>query len=798
MKKQTQKKSFKNIIVSVMLAISVMYSFSGFLFLPENVAHAEPGDTTSTTTTTSLSDNEDIRQTMGFVTSIQDLLNYLLDPVLLLIGSLLDNSILFGAGMEERMREIWIPIRNLTNLIFVIGLLGIALYNILGFAEDTGNTTIKTILPKMAVGIVAINFSFLGVKVFMDAVNVGTAAIFSLPHQISENYGKIDYLSGEVGQPTAYCTKKSDKTKTPLTNNPSEYPTQYATYSGIIEDSYCINTYTQVTGKDTLAKTCDEITGLIGTEAAQYDKAIENVKEERLCAGPYLTERGQQFFDRFGSNNVAMALAQGMGKIMFYQDYRPSLDTPDKLLVSTIFSMILYIIYALSFVALLAVLIARLVVVWLVTVMSPLIIIGMAIPAVKTHISGISEISDKFVKHAIAPIAIAIPMTIGWIMLKSLKSVNAIESSIGSAPNILTSITAGIPVAGLETMQDLIIAVATIAVVWIGIVSGVKDTYASMIVDPMMNAVKGVGKYIATAPLRMNLIPITLPNEGGVVKANLNVMGDLINNIGENQRLRDNELLKKITGINVAKTFAEVQDSEKATDLIDYLSRTKETPEIVKANIETLSKDNKAFVDELKNSNNALYRRIEAVLALGEGATPEQTKEKVDDLRREAERQITSTQVAAERNTSGQQSITVPAEPPALSSNTDISLEGTRTVQLDDGELTNLTTARNNLANATNRDEAINHLSTIIGIVNNKLPEDQKLPTIDTNSPTETINSAITNLQRLLGTRLRNETQTKINQETPAAPATEDSGAATAPAADTAGTDGATPTGTTP
>ena len=136
-------------------------------------------------------DEKALEGTTRLIIAIQGFINRFIWPVLVMIGGLLDNSLLFGNGMEERLRAIWVPIRNLVNILFVIILVGIALYNVLGIGDDSDNYSLKAILPKILIGIIAVNFSFLGIKVFLDAINVLTVSIFSLPSQVSVGLDKV-------------------------------------------------------------------------------------------------------------------------------------------------------------------------------------------------------------------------------------------------------------------------------------------------------------------------------------------------------------------------------------------------------------------------------------------------------------------------------------------------------------------------------------------------------------------------------------------------------------------------------
>ncbi|MFA5821296.1 MAG: hypothetical protein WC873_04355 [Candidatus Gracilibacteria bacterium] len=372
------------------------------------------------------------------VADIERMLNYLLWPILAFIGALLQNDIFFGGGMGVRLQEIWINIRNVVNIFFVIILVGIALYNVLGIGEDSGSYAIKTILPKIIIGIIVINFSFLGAKVLLDSINVITTSIFALPTQISGSVEK-----------------------------------------GI--------TSTDPGFKEFEESICDEKNGLY------YFKFIPGAPENLNCDENGLTEPGQLFFSKYGQNNAAMLLAIKGGQIQYYNKIPSDVTDTNTLAISVFFSMLMYLVYAISFIALLVVLLGRVVILWLGIALSPVILLAMAVPDFKGKIGGLSELTDQFVKNAIAPILIALSLTVGWIMLGAFEGV-------GNLPGIQS--TTRIPVQPLSNFQDLISAIAIVAIVWMGVFSAASNTVAKGVTDKIKGAAQGAGTFLATAPFK--------------------------------------------------------------------------------------------------------------------------------------------------------------------------------------------------------------------------------------------------------------------------------------------------------
>lgn len=455
----------------------------------------------------------DINGFISVVFAIQDMLNRLLWPILLMIGGLMDNSLLFGAGMEEKMREIWIPIRNLINILFVIAMVGIALYNVLGIGEEGSNASLKSALPKLILGIIAVNFSFLGIKVFLDFVNVMTVSIFSLPDQVGEGTAVIE-VTKDPKVIESMCKSLKGQDTSRITEEEFKIESKSVLYEKIAADLKLSHPSTSVTRESLIKSAVDA--KFDGVQLSALDDTLLAYENGEFCDGFKLTETGRIFMEKYRTNNAAFALALNMGKIVFYSKLDPSAKSMDKLVVSAIFSAVLYVVYAVSFVALFVVLLGRLVVLWLCIVLSPVLLLSIAVPALGDKLEMFESIKKQFVKNAIAPIIIALAMTIGWIMLKAMQSVNGLGGSDILSPGseiIFGSTGTGFPIVGLNTLQDVIVALGTIAVVWMGVFGAAEGTVAEKFTGMIKENVEGFGKWLGALPIKhLPAIPIKLPD----------------------------------------------------------------------------------------------------------------------------------------------------------------------------------------------------------------------------------------------------------------------------------------------
>ncbi len=416
----------------------------------------------------------------AFLTTAYRLLQKLLWPVMLAIGGLLGNDLLFGHGMEERLLDVWYQVRNLVNIGFVIVLLVVALANVIGYGKD--NFELKTVLPKIIIALILVNFSYMGMKLILDTTNVLAIAIFSLPASISEDL-----------QSTEIVTKKTDDKK--------------------------VVTYTVSDEQKPLEqKICKSMFGSTGT----FEAATENIKDPaalkalhcKIEGGSYkFTEEGKKFFAQYSPRNASLILAIQLMNVVDIDKVTQAAAAEfdlQKLSFTLLFSTVFYLLYAIAYVVLFIVLLARLIVLWVIIALSPLIALGIAVPDLFKGISsGNFDIKEKFVNHAIVPIKIAIPMTIGYMMLDALKHVQS-----GQVANFFQLGTFDINTSGISDLQTMIVAFGAVGVVWVGVFSAAEGTIAEGMVNWIKGQVGNAGKMLTDTLKVLPIVP-TGPGKPG-------------------------------------------------------------------------------------------------------------------------------------------------------------------------------------------------------------------------------------------------------------------------------------------
>lgn len=429
------------------------------LTLPMVALAADPAPTGSSDT------NKIFQEVVNLLVMASEFIQRLIWPVLLLIGSLMKNDILFGGGMEDRILAVWYVIRNFVNILMVLVLLGIALYNVAGGKAQDYH--LKAILPKFVIALIAVNFSYALVKIAVDSVNVLSTAIFAMPASVEAGFGeKIENIF--AGKPT-------------------------------YESAICQGLYGQ------------------GTDA--YHASLEKAKGSggfAFCEDttpPTLTKEAKLFFNRFDGYNAGIILAVNMMQVDNLNKVTVNQASLKDLSVNIIFSTFLYIIYGAAFIALFCILLVRLVVIWLGLVLSPLMVLPMVLPEqIKSSLGG-GDTSKKVIQNIIAPIPISVVMTLSFILLTGLQ-----KSSFPAAGGIGTNASSvGLMLSGYSTLQQLIVAVGTVAFLWIGIFKAAEGTAAEKLVGGIKGAVEGVGKFALSSVKYAPIFPVQVgqPGAGG-------------------------------------------------------------------------------------------------------------------------------------------------------------------------------------------------------------------------------------------------------------------------------------------
>jgi hypothetical protein len=360
-------------------------------------------------------------------------------------GKVMGTDYITGTEPMEAIRPMWVIIRNLTNIGFVMVLLFLAFGNLFSFGEN-GNWQIKDKLPKVIISLVVINFSLLGFRVVIDAVNVGMVSILSIADTVKEDNTAINLET--------VFSEKYDEMGSPCTSGTSCKP-----YGEWINAVLC-----QEEGSNCFAKFDD-------TKIESGDSEVNNIllafvvhfqglKDLVLLAGK--TDSGMQVFEQ------------------------------------TIFSSVLAIAYIAALIAVFIAMLARIVVLWIALVFSPLI--------VAAWIMGFSdgkgsELSETVITHLIMPLKIAAAFTVCYVMMSAMMGMEVFQDH--------GALQAG---ASLSTLAQgsvgILWKIASIVVFWKAAFWAIEGSAAKGITDKIQTGTQELGKFAAETLSTRQVFPM--------------------------------------------------------------------------------------------------------------------------------------------------------------------------------------------------------------------------------------------------------------------------------------------------
>ena len=395
--------------------------------------------------------------TVGF-----KVIQQLIWPVLLLMGPLLDNSLIYGPGIEDRLFDIWVQFRNLTNLIIAILLIGVTLYNLLGIGEG-GTYELKSFFKKMVIALVAINFSFFGARLILDASNVVTTFAFSLPNTVQSH--SADSL-------------------------------------GRIEDSLC-STLIQVGS---------------GIESGVFSGfntfSVPGTDQPKFCNGTSLTKEAKAFFSRVTSSNLSMIMAGNYANIadglQASRTFQVTLDTVN-LTINALLSMIIILVHGAAYLSLFAILLVRLVFLWLSIAVSPLVVFASVV-----GISAFDELQKlwgQFMTHAFAPAKVGFAMSISYIIFSAIEKNGLSSSGIGLGGDLTY------PFSGIGTIEKFFVTIGAAVIVYDVALDVGSKTRASLFTNAIQTFTsqrfRQAGRVFKRLPIAMGPSgPLTLGSMG--------------------------------------------------------------------------------------------------------------------------------------------------------------------------------------------------------------------------------------------------------------------------------------------
>ncbi len=285
-------------------------------------------------------------------------------------------DLITGPDIIAALKPMWMFIRNIMNMVFVIVLLAVIMINLLTSGESS-NWSIKAKLGKIILGLVAVNFSLLAVKVLVDATYVGTIGLLTIADTAIDAKGTKDVqemmdLKVDTKKYTVCKDQSAGKPCTPVRD--------------IINDTFCKS---KDPNKDyCLFKVKDKI---------EVDQLQDPEKKNIILAF------GVHFM-RLESLPILAANSKSIWAV----------------LDNALFSFVMAVAYILALVAVFVVLIVRVVMMWVMILLSPILVTGWVLG---WSGDAFQQINGRFWNYLIVPMKVAAVFAFTFVLIATLDAV---------------------------------------------------------------------------------------------------------------------------------------------------------------------------------------------------------------------------------------------------------------------------------------------------------------------------------------------------------------------------------------
>ncbi len=470
-------------------------------FVPQAYAQVKPAAKPVTTTPKNKPKQVDTlpESLVKMIAKASTLINKIFNPVIYFltkyIGGLLANDYVYGGSMGKMLQSIWVVSRNIVNIVFVLILLFLALRHI--FSGDE-NSDLKKVLPTFVLMLIAINFSWLGTKLVLDAANVATNVAFAIP-------------SGVKGVQTSVLDVKKCKEDK---NDPSGIkgscmPTGvYMPFDSIAHRNYTEATC-QKLGLDKKYKQA------YPDNKKKAGKSIKNISKTSVFCWNTLQ------IDKFSRSNAAYYLTYGMAKVQNLPLAQGGKSIA-KVGIGTLLALLIQLVYIIAFGSLFIALIIRVAMLWILVAFSPFTVLLYYLSSTFQVQGGEAAeyLSFKTLfDWAFVPTKVAAVWAIGFIMITTgqtatdqlfvnLDKKGAITSKVFSVNSLFMN---------MDNLKEFIWLIMTIGIIWVGTFAVLTKIKVG---DRLFQSINTYGtslaKEIASSPRWAPIIPMLDTNTGNL------------------------------------------------------------------------------------------------------------------------------------------------------------------------------------------------------------------------------------------------------------------------------------------
>lgn len=408
---------------------------------------------------------------------------------------LLDPSFIFntqdGAGFITVLNNIWILSRDLMNIAFALALIGAAVYTIVTAKKDFVAAHIKTFI----LAVILVNFSWFIPRVILDVANVASSAIYGIPSLLVERgiSEQCRFTTSMDMRPNVSCNEIPPQTE----GGSTTYNCQCAML--VDAEFFLSDKRASELASPAPEQLPDGVQGPPKPAESTWECPLGSV----MCLE----------FKNLDMNTVAGHSAVLNGLIVNHARLQGLAGVPpvgngsevDAMIKFMLQQMMVLIIHAALFFPLAAMAAAfaiRIPVLWITIAFMPFALLKFIVPQEYTG-DYPQKIWDWFLKAAFLPAMVAVPLTIGFIL------VNAGVQMLNATTVVSRINTIGFRLAdGVSNLFELLWLGITLGVLYAGVFTVLgKVEFVAPVTDFIKNIGKGMGAAVLKAPLALPFIP---------------------------------------------------------------------------------------------------------------------------------------------------------------------------------------------------------------------------------------------------------------------------------------------------
>ncbi len=416
----------------------------------------------------------------GFTLVAAQFLNILTWFVFSFLIILLDPRFIFDmtggeeAGLMTALNTIWQLSRNIMNVAFAVGLVGAAIYTVVTANKEFVSNNLKTFV----LAVILVNFSWFIPRVVLDIANVAAAMIYSLPNAVADDSMTCRYMSSNTdgcidpGAPLASgmvsCACKAVADFEPFPEESVRTSLEASDPAWKCTWLYCIR-----------------FVKLDTTTATQHGSILNGlvVNHARLSQLAIITR---------------VVPGRNISDLLLF-------------ILRELVVVVIHIALFFPLVALLLALVIRIPILWLTMAFMPLYFLSWVIPDEISFLAPFKEkaklIWDWFMKAAFLPAAVAIPLSIGFVM-----------ANVGA--RIQFTQLEAIPfnlIDGMGTFAQLLWVIMVLGILWSGTFMMLEMMTAEMPGGSMIQSIKSTGEESAKFAAELPLATVPIPGVGNLL-----------------------------------------------------------------------------------------------------------------------------------------------------------------------------------------------------------------------------------------------------------------------------------------